>query len=144
MNFQHLRGGKNRSVQNNYQLIWKASLSAFSNQILWQHFPKISWSDLQVGRNNILCSSSREDEPLLETSRPNWLFSEPTLTLRDLHMVVPGSLLFTYSFFLFLWSAQPNRNFCVHVKDVILSWKMGGGASLVITFTGGGPGPWFF
>ena len=46
---------------------------------------------------------SPEDEQsiLLETSRPNRLFSEPTLTLRDLHMVVPARLLCIYSFFFF-------------------------------------------
>jgi hypothetical protein len=53
---------------------------------------------------------SPEDEQsiLFETSRPNRLFSEPTLTLRDLHMVVPASLLFIYSFSLEL---QKGLNF---------------------------------
>ena len=57
---------------------------------------------------------SPEDEQsiLFETSRPNQLFSEPTLTLRDLHMVVPASLPFIYSFFLFSGSVGSEVSRC--------------------------------
>ena len=39
------------------------------------------------------------------------LFSEPTLILRYLHMVVPASLLFIYSFFLFLHTMQSFKQY---------------------------------
>ena len=60
--------------------------------------------------------NSPEDELriLLETSRPNRLFSEPTLTLRDLHMVVPASLLFIHSFFLFLQTTQSFKQYLMN------------------------------
>ena len=65
--------------------------------------------------NSTLCSSSGEGEQttkqsiLFKTSRPNRLFSEPTLTLRDLHMVVvPASLLFIYSFFVPFPTIKPS------------------------------------
>ena len=45
---------------------------------------------------------SPEDEQIIlfETLRSKQLFSEPTLALKNLHMVVPASLLFMYSFVL--------------------------------------------
>ena len=60
----------------------------------------------------------KEDEQsiLFETLSPNRLFSEPTLTLRDLHMVVPASLLFSYSFFLFLHTMQSFKQY-VHMLN---------------------------
>ena len=62
--------------------------------------------DLDIS-NSILCSSSGE----CEASRPNRLFSEPTLSRTDLLMVVPASLLFTYSFFLFLHTMQTFKRY---------------------------------
>ena len=48
----------------------------------------------------VMTTHNKDEQSILfETSRPNRLFSEPTLTLRDLHMVVPASLLVIYSFF---------------------------------------------
>ena len=44
--------------------------------------------------------SEDEQSILFETLRPHRLFSEPTLTLNDLHMDVPTSLLFIYGFLL--------------------------------------------
>ena len=59
------------------------------------NFP-ISAEDALCELNGYSACLSPEDEQsiLFETLRPNRLFSEPTLQQRDLHMVVPASLLF--------------------------------------------------
>ena len=54
------------------------------------------WKSLRVS-----VGSEDEQSILFETSRFNRLFPEPTLTLKEIHMVVPARLLFIYTSFFF-------------------------------------------